>query len=124
MIHSDRSAPGHSPTHEDHIVQDVRITAYTALRALLADQPTTAAKVECAWRIAAGPALARAGTTSWTGDGVLRVHAPSLAWKRELQRAKPVISERVRHVLGDDVVKRIVIETDDPATPGRRSTYR
>ena len=54
------------------------------LRTLLADQPTTPAKVAFAWQIAAGPALARAATTTGAEDGVLQVRARTAAWRREI----------------------------------------
>lgn len=86
----------------------VRHTADAVLRDLLSRQPDTPAKVAFAWRMAAGESLARAGTTDWS-DGVLYVQAQSTAWQREIRRARPVIAERLRHVLGPDVVKTIKI---------------
>ena len=44
------------------VMEPINTTAVGALRTLLADQPTSAAKVAFAWQIAAGPALARAAT--------------------------------------------------------------
>ena len=81
-----------------------------ALQSLLNDQPVTAAKVAFAWQIAAGPAMARATSPIWSGDGVLRVRARDAAWRREVTRARPLIAQRIGQLLGPDVVKRIVIE--------------
>ena len=81
-----------------------------ALQSLLNDQPVTAAKVVFAWQIAAGPAMARATSPIWSGDGVLRVRARDAAWRREVTRARPLIAQRIGQLLGPDVVKRIVIE--------------
>jgi hypothetical protein len=82
-----------------------------ALRDLLATQPTTSGKVTFAWRMAAGPALARAGVLHWSEDGVLRVDARDATWRREIHDARPVIAERMNQLLGPDVVKRIVVRT-------------
>ena len=81
-----------------------------ALQSLLNDQPVTAAKVVFAWQIAAGPAMARATSPIWSGDGVLRVRARDAAWRREVTRARPLIAQRIGQLLGPDVVKRLVIE--------------
>jgi hypothetical protein len=79
-----------------------------ALRALLAPQPLTEAKVLFAWRIAAGPALARAATASWS-HGRLIVSTDSPAWRLELVRAKGVIADRLRQLLGPGAVSSIRI---------------
>ena len=88
----------------------LRDTATEALRDLLTAQPTTDAKVMFAWRMAAGPAMARAAHAAWT-DGTLRLTPTSAAWRRELQRARPVLLDRLRHWLGADVIQAIVVET-------------
>ncbi len=78
------------------------------LRSLLDGQPMTDAKVHFAWRMAAGPALARAATVSWSAGTVI-VRAQSSAWRLELVRAKGVIADRLRHLLGPDAVRRVHI---------------
>jgi Dna[CI] antecedent DciA-like protein len=88
-------------------------TANDVLRDLLANQPTTAAKVTFAWQIAAGAAMARAAQVAWTGDGTLRLRPRDAAWRRELQRARPVIAERLTQLLGGNVVRAIVIESPE-----------
>jgi hypothetical protein len=85
-------------------------TATRAFQHLLRDQPTTAAKVNFGWQVAAGPALARAARVAWTGDGLLRVQPRSAAWRREIERARPLVASRLDHLLGDGVVRAIVIE--------------
>src|SRR5262245_15859953 len=87
----------------------VRDTATTALRTLLSQQPTTAAKIAFAWRMAAGPGLGRSATTEWSEDGTLRVIARDEAWLRGIRHARHVIKERLVHLLGPDVVRRLVI---------------
>ena len=85
-------------------------TARDALRQMLAWQPTTPAKVAFAWRMAAGAALGRAGEPLFRTDGVLVVRASTDAWKKELKRAAPMLHARLRELVGNDVVRRIVIE--------------
>ncbi|MEZ5318879.1 MAG: DciA family protein [Vicinamibacterales bacterium] len=92
-------------------LESLQSTAIGALQTLLAGQPTTPAKVGFAWRIAAGQALGRATTITWTTGGTLRVHASSPAWRREAARAKPVIATRLDQLLGAGVVQRIIIDT-------------
>ena len=91
-------------------MQPLQQTATTALRQALAGQPTTAAKISCVFRIAAGPALGRAAEITWTEDGTLRVTARDTRWRSELRRAKPVVLERIGLMLGPGVVRRLVIE--------------
>jgi hypothetical protein len=95
-------------------MQPVRDTASEALRTLLASQPTTAAKVLFAWRLAAGSSLARAAQAEWS-DGTLRLAPATTAWRKELLRARPVLLERLRHWLGADVIQAIVIESSSEA---------
>ena len=87
----------------------VRDTATSALRALLVDQPTTAAKVAFAWQIAAGAAMVRAAEVAWSPDGTLRVGARDAAWRREIQRARAVLARRLDDLLGPDIVHTIVV---------------
>jgi predicted nucleic acid-binding Zn ribbon protein len=91
-------------------MDSLNTTARAALRQMLAWQPTTPAKVAFAWRMAAGAALGRAGEPAFRTDGVLVVRASTEAWNKELKRAAPMLQARLRELLGNDVIKRIVIE--------------
>ena len=91
-------------------MQSLQDTAARALQDVLNRQPTTPAKVTFAWQMAAGPALARAGTPQWSETGTLRVRARDAAWLREIRHARPVIAERLNQLLGPNVIKRLVIE--------------
>jgi len=91
-------------------MESLNSTASYVLRTILAAQPTTAAKVRFAWTMAAGPTLARAATADWRDDGVLVVRARTESWLRELRRARPVVAERLRQMLGEGVVTKIVFE--------------
>jgi len=90
-------------------VERLDATSRTVLRFILAGQPLTEAKVAFAWQIAAGPALARAATVSWSPTGTLVLHADSSAWRLELLRAKGVLAERMGQLLGREAVRRIQI---------------
>jgi len=90
-------------------MEPLHTTATHALRHLLDGQPTSPAKVAFAWRMAAGPALARAADPEWR-DGVLVVRAHADAWRKELRHARPVLTTRLQELLGPDVIKKIVIE--------------
>ena len=85
-------------------------TAVGALRTLLDGQPTTEAKIAFAWTIAAGPALARAATVTWSDGGTLRVVARTEAWRQELVRARPIIAHRIETLVGPNVVRRIQLD--------------
>jgi Dna[CI] antecedent, DciA len=91
-------------------VLPLRSASTRALQTILNDQPVSAAKVKFAWQIAAGPAMARATTPAWSGDGVLRVRARDAAWRVEVSRARPIIAQRLEPLLGPGVVQKIVIE--------------
>jgi hypothetical protein len=91
-------------------MEPLRTASTWALQTLLHDQPVTAAKVAFAWQIAAGPAMARATTPAWVGDGILRVRARDAVWQREASRARPIITQRLEQLLGPGVVEKIVIE--------------
>jgi Dna[CI] antecedent DciA-like protein len=89
--------------------------ATVALREWLAGQPASAGSVAFAWRIAAGSALARATSIEWGAGGVLRISATDRMWRRELVRVRPLITERLRHMLGSNTISEIVIAGPDPA---------
>ena len=105
---------GHrSTTHGS--MESLDITATRAVRHLLANQPTTAAKVTFAWTVAAGPQLGRAATITWMDDGTLHVLARDEAWRREISRARSVITERLSYLLGPDVVRTIRVRAASAA---------
>lgn len=90
-------------------MEPLQQTAARVLGPLLHAQPLTPGKVSFAWTVAAGPLLARHGSPHWHSDGTLSVHARELAWIPALERARPVVAERLAHLLGPGVVRRIVI---------------
>ncbi|HEX2443109.1 MAG TPA: DciA family protein [Vicinamibacterales bacterium] len=87
-----------------------------ALGALLERQPLTPAKIAFAWHMAVGPALAR--QTSVRADGgVLRVQGRDARWSREIERSRVVIIERLRALLGDNVVSELICENPSSSAP-------
>lgn len=79
-----------------------------AIRDMLARQPLTPAKVVFAWRVSAGPAFVRASTVSFA-DGTLSIRASSPAWRKEMERAIPILKERLAALVGHNVVRWIVV---------------
>lgn len=92
-------------------MESLQHTATRALTALLAAQPSSQAKVAFAWQIAAGPTMARASRVTWT-DGTLRVRTGSATWRREIVRAKPMLLDRLRHLLGAETIRSMIIEKE------------
>lgn len=90
-------------------MQSVSTSATHTIKQLLERQPMSAAKVVFAWRVAAGPALSRAASAEWA-DGTLTLRARGAAWQRELERAIPLIKDRLAFLLGQKVVRKIVVE--------------
>lgn len=90
-------------------MESLQQTAARVLGPLLNAQPLSPGKVAFAWSIAAGPALSRASIPTWTPDGTLRIRARGAAWKTELERARPMVTERLTHLLGPAAVRRIII---------------
>jgi hypothetical protein len=92
-------------------MQPLKDTATRVLQDLLRGQPETPAKIEFAWRMAAGPALARATEVAWH-DHVLVVRARSEAWQREATRARTIVMARLAALLGPGVVRAIRVIED------------
>ncbi len=104
-------------------MQSIGSAATHAIRDALAAQPDTLEKVRFAWRVAAGPAMGRAATIDWTPAGVLRVRASTDAWRREISRARPMLTERLSQLLGRDKVRSVVIDSPEPPIKrGRKRT--
>ena len=85
-----------------------------AIRDILARQPLTPAKVVFAWRMAAGPAFSRAAKATFA-EGTLSIRTASAAWRKEIERAAPLIKERLAGLVGKNVVRWIVVIEDPHA---------
>ena len=96
-------------------MESVSTTATHTIRQLLQRQPLSAAKVVFAWRFAAGPALARSANAEWSSEGTLTLRARGVAWQRELERAAPVLKDRLAFLLGQQVVRKILVIEDTHA---------
>jgi len=90
-------------------MESLQQTAARVLGPLLSAQPLSPGKVAFAWTLAAGSTLGRAGIPSWTPDGTLRIRARSAAWRTEIERARPMVAERLNQLLGPAVVRRIIV---------------
>ena len=65
-------------------MESVAATASHMVKQMLERQPLSPAKVTFAYRVAAGPALAKAASAVWTAQsGVLTLHARGAAWCRD-----------------------------------------
>jgi hypothetical protein len=79
-----------------------------ALAAMLRRAPLTPDKVAFSWRTAVGAAVDKV-TSVELHDGVLYVRARDAAWQREVERSAALIRSRLDGLLGDRVVRRIVV---------------
>ncbi|MET0164102.1 MAG: DciA family protein [Vicinamibacterales bacterium] len=79
-----------------------------ALASILRRAPLTPEKVAFSWRTAVGPAVDKV-TSVELHDGVLYVRAKDAAWQREVERSAALIRSRLDGLLGDRVVRRIVV---------------
>lgn len=66
-------------------------------------QPLSPAKVDFAWRTAAGAAVARATRVELRDDGVLLVFIADLRWRREIEPALGMLRPKLATLLGDAV---------------------
>ena len=85
--------------------------ATQSIREMLARQPLSEAKVVFAWRVAAGPAFSRSARAAFA-DGTLSVRTPSAAWRKEIERAAPLLKDRIAGLIGANVVRWIVVIDD------------
>ncbi len=72
--------------------------------------PLTKEKVTFAWRLAVGPAVAKATSVRLGSDGTLYLRADSPAWLDGVRQSVGLIRSRLAHYLGDNAVKRISYE--------------
>lgn len=86
--------------------------ATQSIREMLARQPLCEAKVVFAWRVAAGPAFGRSGKATFA-DGTLTIRASSPAWRKEIERAAPLLKERLARLIGASVVRWMVVILDE-----------
>jgi hypothetical protein len=78
-----------------------------ALADLLGQAPFSAGKLRLAWKVAVGPAIDRVTAISLATDGTLVVRVAGPLWRREVERSRPVILDRLGFLLGAGVVRGI-----------------
>jgi Dna[CI] antecedent, DciA len=79
-----------------------------ALAEALRDAPLSAGKVEFVWKASVGTALDRS-TAVRLEAGVLLVDAQTAAWGNEVRRSSKIILRRMQSLLGDDVIREILV---------------
>jgi hypothetical protein len=79
-----------------------------AVADLLRGSPLCPGKVDFAWRTAVGPALTRVSAVRLE-NRILVVDANGPQWSAELTRSSPLILRRMQLLLGDDVIKEILV---------------
>jgi hypothetical protein len=74
-------------------------------------QPLTPAKLAFCWRLSVGPSADRASRVTIGRPGEIVVTVADPHWKRELERALPLLRNRLEYLLGGDAVTRITFVT-------------
>ena len=77
---------------------------------LLRDQPLSPEKVRFAWRVTVGNSMARATSVKLEENGTLVVYAEGDHWRRETTRSARVIKQRLRTLLGGNIVRRVRVK--------------
>ena len=80
-----------------------------ALTELFRQGPMSQGKLEVAWRVAVGDAIARVTAVHLQPDGVVEVQPADQRWHKELKRSSSMILTRLIGLLGPDNVRRIVV---------------
>jgi predicted nucleic acid-binding Zn ribbon protein len=83
----------------------------SVLANVLKNAPLCPEKVEFAWRIAVGPAVARVTSISLDDHGALHVTSSDPHWLAEVRRSSKLILARLATMLGPDAVQRISTAT-------------
>lgn len=81
-----------------------------ALAELFRRGPMSQGKLEVAWRVAVGDALARVSKVRLQPDGSVEVLAADQRWQRELKRSTSLIEVRLSNLLGPAVVTHVVVK--------------
>ena len=74
---------------------------------ILRKAPLTDEKVALAWRLAVGPAIAKATTVRLVPDGTLHIKAETPAWLNAVRKSTSLIHLRMGDLLGEHLVKRL-----------------
>lgn len=79
------------------------------LSELLRGQPMSEAKISFAWRASVGEVMARSTSVQLDPTGTLRVRANTDHWRRETARSAVIIKRRLVELLGNGIVKRVIV---------------
>ncbi|MFA5907409.1 MAG: DciA family protein [Vicinamibacterales bacterium] len=79
----------------------------TVVAEVLRKAPLSDEKVTLAWRLAVGPAIAKATTVRLVSDGTLHVKSDTPAWLDAVRKSNSLIHLRMGDLLGENVVKRL-----------------
>jgi len=63
--------------------------------------------------------MAGAADVTWLPDRTLQVRARSAAWRHEIDRARPILTERLTYLLGPGTIRRINVCEGADVEPGR-----
>ena len=81
-----------------------------ALTELFRQGPMSQGKLEVAWRVAVGDALARVTTVRLQAAGVVEVQAVDSRWNAELKRSSSMILTRLVGLLGPGGISYLVVK--------------
>jgi hypothetical protein len=81
----------------------------SVLASVIRPAPLCPEKVEFAWRVSVGPAVARVTEARIDERRVLVVSAQDAQWRREVQRSLGVIRSRLEALLGPDAFINVEI---------------
>ena len=70
--------------------------------------PNSPGKIDVAWQAAVGPATARVTNVRLEGTTLI-IEAASAEWRREVARSSPAILGRLRRLLGDQIIRDVII---------------
>jgi hypothetical protein len=80
-----------------------------ALTELLRQGPMCQGKLDVAWRAAVGDALSRVTTVRLQPNGLVEVLPADARWNSALKRSSSMILTRLKGLLGDDNVARVIV---------------
>lgn len=94
-------------------------TLRTSLAAALRQLPPTATEPAAllAWGLVAGPQLAAHAAAEELDGGILRLHVPEAAWRREIEVFRPELLRQLAAVLGPDRVVGLSFALPPAAQP-------
>lgn len=91
----------------DRIVIKANQVMPTVVAEVVRKAPLCDEKVRFAWRLAVGPAVAKATRVRLDAEGTLHLSAESPAWLDSVRQSVGLIRSRLAHYLGEDAIKRI-----------------